>query len=95
MNKLLVQLTEQELKNLVTEASREAISEALKHIQPVEEEPGKPEAKLLTKRQAATVLNCSQSTVDNLRRAGKLNTVRVRNKVCFTVEEIHNLAKPK
>lgn len=93
---MIVQLTAKELKEIVAEASQKAISEAFKTLQPSEEpEAGKTDAKFLTKKQAAKALNCSPSTLDNFRRAGKLNAYFLGKTVRFKVEEIQNLAKPK
>jgi len=48
----------------------------------------------ITKKQAAALINCSVSTIDNARRAGKIKAYRIGAKaVRFEKSEVLNLAK--
>lgn len=48
----------------------------------------------ITKKQAAALINCSVSTIDNARRAGKIRAYRIGAKaVRFEKSEVLNLAK--
>lgn len=95
MKKLLVHLTEEELKDIVNSASREAFAEAIKAMQP-KEKPSHEQASLyLTKKQAASTLNCSPSTIDNAARSGKLTRHYIGKTVRFRKEEVYKLAVPK
>lgn len=96
MEKLIIQMTEAELKAIVTEASEKAVSLALNKTKPKEEgEAGKVEAVFFTKKQAARHLNCCTSTIDNAARAGKLTRHYLGNTVRFRIEEVKKLATPK
>ena len=96
MEKLIIQMTEAELKAIVTEASEKAVSLALNKTKPKEEgEAGKVEVLFFTKKQAARHLNCCTSTIDNAARAGKLTRHYLGNTVRFRIEEVKKLATPK
>lgn len=50
---------------------------------------------LLTKAEAAALLSCSRSTIDNAARAGKLRRHYIGKAVRFTRGEVLALAKPR
>lgn len=61
-------------------------------VQVKQDEPD-PE-QLLTKKEAAKLLKCSTSTIDNYRRAGVLVFTKLGRSVKFRREDILALAKP-
>lgn len=88
-NKLIVTLTEQELKTLVRQSVSEGVEAALLQVKQNE-----PEGNLLKKKDAARLLSCSTSTIDNLARAGKLTRRYVGKKaVRFDREQVLSLAE--
>lgn len=66
-NKLIVTMTEQELKNLVRQSVSEGVEVALLRSKQNEQEND-----LLKKTDAARLLSCSTSTIETLARHGKL-----------------------
>ncbi len=76
-----------------------AIEELLKGIQSATKKQDRftdsePIEARITKRQAAALINCSVSTIDNARRAGKITAYRIGGKaVRFEKSEVLNLAK--
>lgn len=96
MDKLIIHLTEAELKAIVTEASEKAVSLALNKTKPKEEgEASKVETQFFTKKQAAKHLNCCTSTIDNAARAGRITRHYLGKTVRFRIEEVKKLATPK
>lgn len=89
IEKLIVTMTEQELKILVRQSVSEGVEAALSRSQKNE-----PEGNLLKKKDAARLLSCSTSTIDNLARAGKLTRHYVGKKaVRFDREQVLSMAE--
>jgi len=87
-------LTKQELeamfdKRLELAFQRHAAQQPAKR----EVEPGEAGQTYVSKRQAARLLDCSPSTVDNAARAGKLRRHYVGKSVRFLRSEVLGLAK--
>lgn len=89
---VITSLSYEELKTLVSEAIRGE----LKQIAPPprqEDTPGPDGGAYVNKRQAARLLSCSPSTIDNHARAGSLTRHYVGKAVRFDRQEVLNLAK--
>ena len=74
-----------------TNAISEAIRKELKQVAPPprqEDTPGPDGGAYVNKRQAARLLSCSVSTVDNLRRAKQLRAFYVGKAVRFSRAEV-------
>lgn len=88
MEKLVI-MAETDLKNLLRQSVTEGVEAALARAKNAE-----AETPFVNKRQAARLLSCSPSTIDNLARAGKLTRHYVGKKgVRFTREEVLALAE--
>lgn len=88
-SKLILTMTETELKALVRQSVSEGVESALMRAKQDE-----PESNLLKKRDAARLLSCSTSTIDNLARAGKLTRHYVGKKaVRFDREQVLSMAE--
>lgn len=82
-------MTEQELKNLVRQSVSEGVHAAL-----LRSKENESESNWLKKRDAAHLLSCSTSTIDNLARAGKLTRHYVGKKaVRFDREQVLKMAE--
>lgn len=57
-------------------------------------QPDDPE-RLISKKEAARLLGCSQSTIDNYRRAGVLEAVKLGKAVRFRRGDVLAVAHPK
>ena len=92
---VLTTLTRDELQALVIDS----VKVCLKHYAPQpkprqpDDEPGEAGQTYVSKRQAARLLDCSPSTVDNAARAGKLRRHYVGKSVRFLRSEVLGLAK--
>lgn len=87
-------LTREELHALIIDS----VNACLRHHtaqQPAQREdtPGPDGGAYINKRQAARLLNCSTSTLDNLRRAGQIKAFYVGKAVRFDRQEVLSLAK--
>jgi len=89
MDRLIVTLTESELKTLV----RQAVSEGVESARILTQETA-PEGNLLKKKEAAKLLSCSTSTIDNLARRKKLTRHYVGQRaVRFDREQVLSMAE--
>lgn len=89
---VITSLSYEELKTLISEALRGE----LKQVAPpprLEDTPGPDGGAYVNKRQAARLLSCSPSTIDNHARAGSLTRHYVGKAVRFDRQEVLNLAK--
>lgn len=89
---VITSLNYEEFRTLLSETIREE----LKQIAPPprqEETPGADGATYVNKRQAARLLSCSSSTIDNHARAGSLTRHYVGKAVRFDRQEVLSLAK--
>ncbi len=89
---VITSLSYEELKTLISEALRKE----LKQIAPpprMEELPGQAGEAYVNKRQAAKLLSCSPSTIDNHARARNLTRHYVGKAVRFDRQEVLALAK--
>jgi excisionase family DNA binding protein len=83
----------------VIDARLDGFGEILKEIQSLLKSQNRltdsePIEARITKKQAAALINCSVSTIDNARRAGKITAYRIGGKaVRFDKSEVLNLAK--
>jgi len=87
-------LTREELHALIIDS----VNACLRHHtaqQPAQREdtPGPEGAAYVNKRQAARLLSCSTSTLDNLRRSGQLKAFYIGKGVRFSREEVLAQAK--
>lgn len=95
MEKLVfTSFTKQDLEALVIDC----VQVCLKHHaaqQPAQREdtPGPDGGAYVNKRQAARLLSCSVSTLDNFRRAGEIKAFYIGKAVRFSREEVLALAK--
>lgn len=88
-DKLIVTMTETELKNLVRQSVSEGVEVALSRAK-----QGAEESNMIKKRDAARLLSCSTSTIDNLCRSGKLTRHYVGKKaVRFDREQVLSMAE--
>lgn len=62
--------------------------------QPAPTPPDDPE-RLISKKEAARLLGCSQSTIDNYRRAGVLEAVKLGKAVRFRRGDVLAVTNPK
>lgn len=82
-------MTEIELKNLVRQSVSEGVEVALSRTK-----KNDTESNMLKKRDAARLLSCSTSTIDNLARAGKLTRHYVGKRgVRFDREQVLSMAE--
>jgi excisionase family DNA binding protein len=89
MDKLIVTMTEQELKALVRQSVSEGVEAALMRTKETE-----PEGNLLKKKEAAKLLSCCTSTIDNLARRKKLTRHYVgKRAVRFNREQVLSMAE--
>lgn len=89
---VITSLSYEELKTLISEALRGE----LKQVEPSprqEEPPGQAREAYISKKQAARLLSCSPSTIDNHARAGSLTRHYVGKAVRFDRQEVLSLAK--
>ena len=75
---VILQLSPEEIFEYMKRAVREVNSERLAYGHP-DTEPGEA-GDLLTKKQAAAFLQCSQSALDNWRRMGRLKAHKLNGK---------------
>ena len=87
---LLTTLTPDELRQIVVESVRQCLKTEtpILGIAPNEAAPNH-----VTKREAARLLSCSQSSISNFARAGKLRRFYVGKSVRFERREVLGLAK--
>ena len=83
---------EQRVREIITECMDLALYNYAHLLQEKDKHKGDPD-QLLTKKQAAKLLSCSTSTVDNLRRAGKIKRHYVGNSVRFKKSELLDALK--
>ena len=88
MEKLIVTMTEQELKTLVRQSVSEGVEVALSLARKNE-----PEGNLLKKKEAASLLSCSTSTIDNLARSKKLTRHYVGASLRFDRTQVLSMAE--
>lgn len=88
-------LTRQDLEALVIDCMKVVVKHHLPEQKPAAQEPGPTREGLLTKKQAAELLACSTSTVDNYARAGKLKRHYIGKSVRFRREEVLSLPQRK
>ena len=82
-------MTEMEFKNLVRQSVSEGVEVALSRSKQNDNE-----SNMLKKREAARLLSCSTSTIDNLARAGKLVRHYVgKRSVRFDREQVLSMAE--
>jgi len=88
----LVLISREDLRALIIDSVNECLNaQTKKQDRFTDSEP--TEARI-TKKQAAALINCSVSTIDNARRAGKITAYRIGGKaVRFEKSEVLNLAK--
>jgi excisionase family DNA binding protein len=93
MNTELVITTRDALQTMILDC----MAAALKHHAPAAPtaSPAPAADDLLTKAEAAALLSCSRSTIDNAARAGKLRRHYVGKAVRFTRGEVLALARVK
>lgn len=87
---ILTSLSEKEIKTLVLDC----LKQALKHHYVQSRHDQKDRDLFLTKREAARLLSCSTSTIDNYARAGKLTRNYLGKTVRFRREEVLKLTEP-
>jgi excisionase family DNA binding protein len=94
MSKLIV-ITAEELETIFDARLRAALERYAPQSKPrqPDAEPGEAGQTYVSKRQAARLLDCSPSTVDNAARAGKLCRHYVGKSVRFLRSEVLGLAK--
>ena len=63
--------------------------------QPAPQTPPDNPDRLITKKEAAELLSCSQSTIDNYRRGGILEAVKLGKSVRFRLGDVLAIAQPK
>ena len=88
---LFTELSEEEIYDLVKHAVKTVMQNHVPVVPPKKEEP----KGLMTKKQAAKLLACSTSTIDNFARAGKLTRYYLGNTVRFKEDELMVLAIAK
>jgi len=66
---------------------------AQKQPQPAATPPDDPE-RLISKKEAAKLLSCSQSTIDNYRRDGQLKAQKLGRKVLFRRGDVLAVVQP-
>lgn len=91
----IILTTPEELSALIDERFRIAFKHYAPQPKPrqPDDEPGEAGQTYVSKRQAARLLDCSPSTVDNAARAGKLRRHYVGKSVRFLRSEVLGLAK--
>jgi len=82
-----------ELENIVLDCLK-AFHESKPQPQPAPTPPDEPD-RLINKKEAARLLGCSQSTIDNYRRAGVLEAVKLGKAVRFRRGDVLAVANPK
>lgn len=94
MSKLIV-ITAEELETIFDARLKAALQHYAPQPKPrqPDAEPGEAGQTYVSKRQAARLLDCSPSTVDNAARAGKLRRHYVGKSVRFLRSEVLGLAK--
>lgn len=89
---VITSLSYEELRTLISEALRGELKQiALPPRQ--EEPPGQAGEAFVSKKQAARLLSCSPSTIDNHARAGTLTRHYVGKAVRFDRQQVLGLAK--
>jgi excisionase family DNA binding protein len=88
----LVLISREDLRALIIESVNECLNAQTKKQHRFKD--SEPIEARITKKQAAALINCSVSTIDNARRAGKITAYRIGGKaVRFEKSEVLNLAK--
>jgi len=88
-------LTRQDFEALVIDCMKIVVKHHLPRQEPAAQKPGPAGEGLLTKKQAAALLACSTSTVDNYARAGKLKRHYIGKSVRFKREDVLSLPQRK
>ena len=91
---VLTSLTVDELENLIIYSVNACLKAHTPQPQPAPTPPDDPE-RLISKKEAARLLSCSQSTIDNYRRAGVLQAVKLGKAVRFRRGDVLAVANPK
>lgn len=93
MEKIIV-TTPEELSALIDERFRIAFKHYTPQLQRLPEEtPGEAGQTYVSKKQAARLLDCSQSTIDNFARSGRLTRSYVGKAVRFDRQQVLALAQ--
>jgi excisionase family DNA binding protein len=86
---ILTNLSKEDLKSIIEKSVSAAIKE---HLPKDESKAGGNPDEFVTKKEAAELLKCSTSTIDNYRRAGKLTRYHLGKSVKFKKEDVLALA---
>lgn len=88
---IILQLQPEDLKSMIEKAVKNGIA----NIQPTTSPEPIDEDRLINKKEAARLLSCSTSTIDNYRREGKLKRYKVGSGVRFKRLEVLGLVENK
>ena len=92
---VLTSLTVNELENLIIDSVNACLKVHTPQPQPAPPAtPDDPE-RLISKKEAARLLGCSQSTIDNYRRVGRLKSVKLGKSVRFRRGDVLAVAQAK
>lgn len=83
-----------ELENIVLDCLK-AYHQHNPQPQPAPPTPTDDPERLISKKEAARLLGCSQSTIDNYRRAGVLEAVKLGKAVRFRRGDVLAVVQPK
>lgn len=92
---VLTSLTVNELENLIIDSVNACLKVHTPQPQPAPATPPDDPDRLISKKEAARLLGCSQSTVDNYRRAGVLEATKLGKAVRFRRGDVIEFANPK
>lgn len=92
---VLTSLTVNELENLIIDSVNACLKVHTPQPQPTPTAPPDDPDRLITKKEAARLLGCSQSTIDNYRRAGVLEAVKLGKAVRFRRGDVLAVVNPK
>lgn len=79
----------------ITRIESETLPMLIKRLYKLNPDISQGSEKLISKRDAARLLGCSVSTIDNLRRKGKLETVKVGKSARFRFGDLQSMIEKK
>lgn len=92
---LIVTLSKEELHTLLVDTVSSVIRRNLTLLNIAEKEPQEVPEKLLSKKEAAQLLSCSTSTIDNYAREGILERFYIGRAVRFRKADVLAIAQKK
>ena len=92
---VFVSLTVNELENLIIDSVNACLKVHTPQQQPAPPSPPDDPERLISKKEAARLLGCSKVTIDNYRRAGVLDAIKLGKAVRFKRGDVLAVVEPQ